>query len=275
MSARFEQLPLPTRATSKAPKVEPVGATLLDEDVLRVLSGCVVEHNVVKLPPERLDPKLYKRVDEVLRTLGGKWNRKSAAHIFDADPSAYLDEVIVSGRVTTDKDVGFFPTPADLARRMVALAEVSHGAWVLEPSAGSGVIARAVRDAGGEVHCVEYDERRAEGLRADGFECDRADFLAWRAPGVFDAVVMNPPFARRQDIAHVTRALSLLKPGGRLVSVMSGGVELREDALALEFRALVSSHGGTLERLPDGTFRESGTGVRTVLVTMTASEVSR
>ena len=35
---------------------------------------------------------------------------------------------------------------------------------------------------------------------------------------------MNPPFENGRDIDHVTHALSLLKPGGRLVAIMSEGV---------------------------------------------------
>ena len=34
---------------------------------------------------------------------------------------------------------------------------------------------------------------------------------------MFDAVLMNPPFAQGADIEHITRALKMLKPGGRLV----------------------------------------------------------
>src|SRR3989344_4597646 len=47
------------------------------EDVLAVLRRCTVEGRVIKLPPERMDPKAYKRVNEVLVTLGGKWVGRS------------------------------------------------------------------------------------------------------------------------------------------------------------------------------------------------------
>ena len=67
----------------------------------------------------------------------------------------------------------------------------------------------------------------------------------------------------------VTHAMRFLRPGGKLASIMSTGVEFREDRRTREFRELVRLHGGRIERLPSGTFRESGTDVETVLVVMT------
>lgn len=45
----------------------------------------------------------------------------------------------------------------------------------------------------------------------------------------FDAVIMNPPFSRRQDVRHITKAMSMLKPGGRLAAIASaeGANDLR------------------------------------------------
>jgi 16S rRNA G1207 methylase RsmC len=86
--------------------------------------------------------------------------------------------------------------------------------------------------------------------------------------GLFDRIVMNPPFADQQDIRHVTYAATFLKSGGRLVAIMSAGVAFRKDRLAREFRALVEQRGGSIEELPADAFRASGTGVRTVLVTI-------
>jgi 16S rRNA G1207 methylase RsmC len=85
---------------------------------------------------------------------------------------------------------------------------------------------------------------------------------------LFDRIVMNPPFADQQDIRHVRHALGFLKPGGRLVAIMSAGVTFREDRLAREFRALVEDRGGTIEELPADAFKASGTGVLAVLVTI-------
>jgi 16S rRNA G1207 methylase RsmC len=77
---------------------------------------------------------------------------------------------------------------------------------------------------------------------------------------------MNPPFSKGQDIQHVTHALGFLKPGGRLVAIMGAGVTFRQDKRATEFRELVQAMGGTIARLPEGSFKSSGTMVNTVIV---------
>jgi len=84
-----------------------------------------------------------------------------------------------------------------------------------------------------------------------------------------DAVVANPPFGRQADIDHVRHALEFVRPGGRLVAVMSGGTAFRENRKAVGFRELVELHRGTIEDLPENTFAAAGTNVRTVLVTLT------
>lgn len=155
-----------------------------------------------------------------------------------------------------------FPTPPDVARRMVELAGISQGARVLEPSAGMGNLAKLAREAGAHVVCVEINGHLAERLSADGFECIRGDFMERNGDlGTFDAVVMNPPFASGADIQHIKHARHFLKPGGRLVAICAGGPRQAE-----QLQPLAESW----EPLPDGTFAEQGTNVRTVLATFTA-----
>lgn len=167
-----------------------------------------------------------------------------------------------------------FPTPADLARRMVEAAQITHGARVLEPSAGTGRILDAIGAPVdlGSVHAIEVSHALAEGLRAKYASPRRVvhcrDFLTVDPASfeLFDAVLMNPPFANGADVAHVTHAVKFLRPGGRLVAVMSAGLNFREDRKTRDFRQLIINGGGTIEALPSGTFESSGTGVNTVLV---------
>jgi predicted RNA methylase len=241
----------------------------IGDDVLAVLSAAEIDGSLVRITGGQLERKLYQRVDAVLVELGGKWNRRSRAHVFAGDPSDRLDAVINAGEITTARDLGFFATPAWLAKRVIERAEVRPGMRALEPSAGEGALALEARAAGATVLCVEIDERRAAALDALEFTTVTGDFLDCDPEryGPFDRVVMNPPFARQADVAHVTRAFGMLKPGGRLVAIMSAGTSFRQDRKATEFRELVESHG-SLEPLPEGAFAESGTGVRTVLVTL-------
>lgn len=266
--------PKPVRSRRKIESAADGSTRLvLDEDVLRVLSASTIEGQAVRLPPATLDRDLYVRVDEALKAIGGKWKGgKARVHVFEDDPADALDAVISTGRVVRAKDLGWYPTPDALARELVSRLDVRPGMLALEPSAGEGAIARALRDAGAHVRCVEIDKGRCQALRGQGFGAMHADFMALEdAFHPVDRIAMNPPFGRRMDVLHVTRAHALLKPGGKLGAIMSAGVRFREDRIATEFRALVERCGGTIEELPAGSFVESGTSVGTVIVTMEAA----
>ena len=242
----------------------------ISNDVLAVLSRSETNDNELTLPPGQLDRKLYLSVNKVLEACGGKWNKKSKAHVFAYDASERLDEIILSGEVEIPKDeFNYFPSPPAVVERLIELAEIKSGMKVLEPSAGRGSIALACAEQGADVHCIEIMDENfillCE-LKDKIVSAVRTDFLDLPPEQFFDRVVMNPPFKFQSDIKHVTHALKFLKPGGKLVSVMSASVMFRENKLTKEFRELVESRGGFFEVLPDGSFKESGTMVRTVIV---------
>jgi 16S rRNA G1207 methylase RsmC len=138
---------------------------------------------------------------------------------------------------------------------------------VLEPSAGEGAIAKVLRDEGANVDCVEIDPVRFEKLDAAGFNVTKADFLKFSPDREYDFIVMNPPFAKYQDIDHVMHAIQFLKPGGRLVSVMSLGWTFHSTKKAQLFRDLEEEFAfRDYEELPAGTFKSSGTNVSSTLV---------
>lgn len=82
---------------------------------------------------------------------------------------------------------------------------------------------------------------------------------------------MNPPFALEGDnlayITHIMHAWSLLAPGGRLDAFAPSGVAFREDKRVKGFRVLIEQYG-SFRMLDGGSFKESGTGVNTVLISM-------
>lgn len=257
-------------------------AKKVDQNVLEVLSGLTVRGNIVTLGAQ-LDRKMYLKVNEVLAALGGRWDRSSAAHIFDGNPQEALDNVIDTGEFVRDKDLGFFATPPALAAELVELAEVQPGMRVLEPSAGEGAIVSALLLAGADVCAFEIDVRRFSKLSRLSEEGRPVHLVlqnfmdvfpspeAWVQP--FDRVVMNPPFCKVEcadHIHHVQRAFAWLKPGGVLVSVLPASVSFRQDRRYREFRDWYKGHKGVLSDLPDGSFKASGTGVRTVVLKMEA-----
>ncbi|MEQ7008386.1 methyltransferase [Actinopolymorpha sp. B17G11] len=236
-------------------------------DVLAVLDQATTEGSALRLTGQ-LDRKLYVSTNKVLQAAGGTWNRKAQAHLFAGDAADAIEQIILTGQITTAQDLGYFPTPPPVVEQLLALADLQPGAEVLEPSAGTGAIAGPLAARGCVVDAVELDTARADVIWNAGY-CRNVvpgDFLAMPPAAEYDRVVMNPPFARQADIDHVRHARRFLRPGGLLVSVMASGATFRENRKAAEFRSLVETGDGWFVPLPDGAFVESGTGVRTVIV---------
>lgn len=244
--------------------------------VLDALKYADITGTHLVLAGPQMDAKLYQRVNEVLEAVGGRWDKTEQAHVFAGDAAVAIAPVLESGTVVTlrekRQDSQFFPTPASVVARLLELAAVTPGMEVLEPSAGTGALATAVAGVGAVVDCVERDPGYAAALTAAGVARDVCvrDFLAVPGEPRYDRVVMNPPFTRGTDIAHVEHALRFLKPGGLLVSVMSWAVTYQTRKTAA-FRRLVESRGGMVEAVPAGAFAESGTNVGTVIVTIPAT----
>ena len=159
-----------------------------------------------------------------------------------------------------------FPTPRDLAARMVDMACLADGATVLEPSAGTGVICDAV-GAAAKLTAVEINHNLAAELRRNpkysGVEVVEGDFLEQNGNlGKFDAVLANPPFApNAADIKHILHMRNFVKPNGCIVAICANGPRQNE-----QLKPLCE----VWEPLPAGTFSEAGTNVSTVLLRIRA-----
>jgi hypothetical protein len=250
---------------------------LVKPEVLDILKQGHCEQDRYYLPTIQLDRKMYVAVNEVLERIGGKWNRKSKAHVFeDVDPAQLLDLIFQTGEMPPKNPTAFFPTPRILIDEMLHISNDTER--ILEPSAGKGAIAEAIRsycqryDITAQLDCCEIVPQFRKVLKEKGFHLvDEPDFLQCQLGPVYDQIIMNPPFALEGDnlayITHITHAWSLLAPGGRLDAFAPSGVAFREDKRVKEFRALIEQHG-SLRELGGGSFKESGTGVNTALISM-------
>jgi 2-polyprenyl-3-methyl-5-hydroxy-6-metoxy-1,4-benzoquinol methylase len=159
---------------------------------------------------------------------------------------------------------GFFPTPREFAARMVEMAGIENGQRVLEPSAGSGRLIEAIFDAapGAVVTAVEQSHSLIEILEQmkffHPFTLHLGDFLEYQNDGErFDAIVMNPPFEKAADAVHVIHALEEhLKPGGRLVAIVSSGTLTRSIGPAVALQFLIDGTS-TVETIPSGSFEDT------------------
>jgi Methyltransferase small domain len=247
---------------------------IVDREVLEVLDKAEVQGSFLALGPEQLDRKLYVKVAQVIELAGGKWNRRAGKHLFEGSAADAMEPVFLTGQIVAAKsEFGFFETPRKIALMVVELADIEAGDWVLEPSAGRGAIAREARKLTDVVDAIEILPANFQALlelEPRLRNVTNSDFLEGIPLPAYDRIVMNPPFAKRNDVQHVTKATKWLKPGGKLVSVVSAAVTFRDDHLGRTFRELIASGGGDILPLPVGSFKESGTDVNTAIVTYNA-----
>ena len=133
-----------------------------------------------------------------------------------------------------------FSTPLPLAYAALQAAAIRPGDAVLEPSAGTGMLAVMAEcalgeGADGKLHLNELAQTRAR-LLTKLFP--QAVVTAFNAESIADrlrdvrptVVLMNPPFSATPgvdrishdaDLRHVRSAASMLPPGGRLVAITS------------------------------------------------------
>lgn len=254
----------------------------IDQETLFVLDRCTTSPCVVVLPEGQLPRDLYIKVDKVLKAAGGKWNRRTKAHEFSEDATDIIEQALLTGEIGNPKqELGIFYTPPELAREAAQALRLDHtGITVLEPSAGMGALALAAREEAqaddercsfAEIDCFDILAKHVTELSRLGFISAQVDFLK-AMPGEgfrqYDRIIMNPPFAKQDDARHFLHALRFLKPGGRIVSIMSAAVTFREAPLYRQIRQLIVDGGTTSQiiPLPAGSFKEAGTGVNTAFV---------
>ena len=245
----------------------------IEPDILTVIESCSTDGNSLTMP--QLDRNTYMRVNKILEAAGGRWNKKAKAHIFEGDAQARIEDMLLTGKVDIPKDeFNFFETPDDIVQRMVIKADIRGTDRVLEPSAGMGAIIRALAEKTSKIDTYELMEKNYNYLChnfADRVNVFLRDFLTVVPEVVYDKIVMNPPFMKQSDIIHVSHAWKFVKPTGRLVAIMSPGFTFRQNKLSTDFLKMVEEFG-YYEKLPENSFKSSGTGVSTVMVVLDKPE---
>jgi predicted RNA methylase len=171
-----------------------------------------------------------------LRKYGGTILRKSASPLAAL---AMIEKVATllpthTRRSETSQAFQQFSTPAGLGFVATVAAAIRPGDVMLEPSAGTGLLAVQAETRGAGLVLNELAEIRAEMLAGLFADCavtrhDAAhihDYL--RADIVPSVVVMNPPFSavahvdrtmKDAALRHIGSALARLAEGGRLVAI--------------------------------------------------------
>jgi predicted RNA methylase len=219
---------------------------------------------------------------QVLFVTGPDWS------VDDTDPMAtlaYLERLVSSlptqsYRAEEQVALQAFSTPLPLAWLAGRAARLSSGEAVLEPSAGTGLLAAAAKRAGCRLILNEIDASRRRCLaeaypdaRLSDYDAELIDDLL--DPAIRpDVVLMNPPFARsrrRGDdryaaARHLSAALVRLRPGGRLVAIMPESFSKHGSGRALRAKVEAQATLRLDALLSSGAFAKHGTGVSVRLV---------
>jgi predicted RNA methylase len=174
-----------------------------------------------------------------------------------------------------------FSTPIPLGFAAVTAAAITPADRVLEPSAGTGLLAILAEIAGGTLLVNELAEMRA-GLLSSLFPAlsvtrfDAAQIDDHLDPCLVPTVVlMNPPFSvmanvegRMRDAAfrHVASALARLAPGGRLVTITGASFAPDNPAWTVNWKRLQERGRVVFSAVIDGSvYAKHGTTIDTRL----------
>ncbi|GAA5081971.1 strawberry notch family protein [Roseibacterium beibuensis] len=149
-----------------------------------------------------------------------------------------------------------FSTPLPMGLAAMVAAQITPRDLVLEPSAGTGLLAILAEVTGGSLALNELAETRADPLRhlfpgrpVTTFDAAQIDdhLDAGLRPSV---ILMNPPFSAVANVdgrtteataRHLRSALARLAPGGRLVAITGAGFAPDVPAWAETFTRLTET----------------------------------
>lgn len=196
----------------------------------------------------------------------------------DAAPADMDGETFRSGSNLPAKDLQFYHSPEGVTDQLLNGLYLPDGAHVLEPSAGTGHIVRAIlaKQPTAKVTAVElHPDRVAQLRKIEGPQVQiiPRNFLNEPVFPVFDAVVMNPPFYGTHWMDHVRHAWDFVKDGGKLVAVLPVSASVAETPKHLAFRRWAEKANGgrtwgLFSDLPPESFAEAGTRINTVILSM-------
>ena len=143
----------------------------------------------------------------------------------------------------------YYPTPPAIAAELLAGLKIDGhsieyaGGPILEPSAGSGDLARAIEKAA-DIHynsdgtrddyystnnkyrlealqldCIEQSAALRATLKENGFRVIHDDFLTFTPRAHYKAIIMNPPFS--EGARHLLHALHIMERGGEVRCILN------------------------------------------------------
>lgn len=147
----------------------------------------------------------------------------------------------------------FFPTPPEIAYRMVACLKIGSSndrKTILEPSAGKGDILNQIESIYKDKHKVyvfENDMQLEAILKTKNCIFLGNDFLAYNGSQHFDYAILNPPFSNGD--AHALKAFDVLESGGEMVCLLNAETIKNPYTKTRQMLAELVERHGTIEEL--------------------------
>ena len=145
----------------------------------------------------------------------------------------------------------FYPTPPALAKRLWALFKNQEFSRVLEPSAGTGDLIKAMpRFAENEryryrsdspIDVIEIDMNRHSVLRELGVQVVGLDFLEHTSGSIYSHIILNPPF--NAGATHCLKAWDILWAGEVAAIVAAETIRNPFSAERKRLVKLIEAHG--------------------------------
>lgn len=243
-----------------------------------VLKHCTFNDNILRLPEVQLNPKSYAEVKKWITEAGGKWNGgKIQGFTFDFDATRVAGILMSGKRCNLKQEFQFFSTPPALAEWLVSLSDVKPGYAVLEPSAGTGAIIKAIHKTCPEVVVDAFEfmpENRQTLEKMINVSLVDEDFTQG-VPRLYDRIFANPPFARNQDIRHARMMYDALDPnGGEMCVITSRHWVNAPEKECEQFRNWLHEVNAETHEIPNGVFDESGTSVATMAIVIKRNKIA-
>nr|AAA21850.1 ORF1; product contains two amino acid motifs which commonly occur in modification methylases but it does not play any detectible role in the ORF2-encoded restriction in vivo; GTG start codon [Proteus vulgaris] len=203
-------------------------------------------------------PRLYhyadlvrKELDSIFRILGAV-ELKPEVYEFEFWPMEAFKAIAISGTLPDQKTHQFYPTTGELQKAAMDECDPQEGDSLLEPSIGFGTLLRNLPE-GIKVTGVETNSVAAacSRLRWDTYQQNFLNATV-KQLGLFERVLMNPPYSQNRWKLHVKHAQQFVKSEGRIVAILPGSAT-QDNVKALIERECSVNQVGSYENAFDKT----------------------
>lgn len=165
-----------------------------------------------------------REAEKVLQSIGGVpvkhyWQ-------FDYNPLNIFKEIEASGCIPDYVSHQYYPTPENVARDAIEMAEIGDDDLCLEPSAGQGGLADYMPKE--RTTCIEISDLHCKILEEKGHKWMIGDFLKTELADKYDRIILNPPYSQGRWQAHLKHAYKFLADDGILIAILPASAKGKE-----------------------------------------------